>query len=486
MHSARGSSSTGRSRAALSLATALLIATSVPLPSTADGTFLVQILALSERVELALYYAKTALLAPNSRETDVYVDEIRRLVLAAEGGQDQSVSIADSAERLLASSDDVATDPRTQAEIEASLESVRAYAERIVEDVAALPRTSAVARTDALRRIHAYLLAARGGIPFALPGLADVLASLPNAERTASPGDSLQDHIDRLLPGGTLHLAAGTYALTEGLVIDKSMTLRAAPDAGGAVRLAMGIGSTSAVISVAARTPDPLWVRILGVTVRGGAVGVAIGESGGVVSQTPVTVTIDTASIVDSGGIGVRVASGSADLIACDVAGHREHGLVIPWTGEARLSNCTVTGNGTAELLALGYRTSGGVDVAGEGKVELRGCRVASNLGTGLRVADRATAALDSTEIADNAQDGIQAGGASAIHLRGCVIHRNRGFGLRLLSPACVVEGEPTLGVPFTGDVTGNSNAIPDSTAVDGNEGGDVCPSTFALPVAGD
>ena len=443
--------------------------------SASESPFLIRLLDLYEQVELSLYYAKAALLVPGS--DTAYVDEFERLILTLEGPSDASGTIAERALGLLSSVGNLAVDARMQAEIASALGTVHAYAERTVAEIAVLP-AEGTQRTAALRRIHGYLVSMHGGIPFALPGLADILASLPNAERTAAPNDDLQVHIDALLPGGTLLLKAGTYVLLEGLVLDKSMTVRAAPGAEGGVILTMTAAGT-AIVSVAPTAAARVHLRDL--TLRGGAVGIAIGEVDSIVSHAPLEVMVDTVAILDGGRTAVRLAWGTAEFTDCTLQGFGEYGLLVPWSGNALFTGCIIANNGSEEIVALGHRTSGGIDVGGTAAVEFRACRITDNVGTGLRLADQAAAALFDTKVTGNVCDGILAVDASSLHLEACTIEGNGRFGVRFASPDCTIEGEGRPASAFAGAVTGGSNAISDLAAPNGNARGAVCPASYGF-----
>ena len=455
------------------LATLLGIAVSA---SASESPFLIRLLDLYEQVELSLYYAKAALLVPGS--DTAYVGELERLILTPEITSDDPGTLAGRTADLLTSVGNLAVDARMRAEIASALETVRAYAERTVAEIAVLP-TEGSPRTAALRRIHGYLVSMHGGIPFALPGLTGILARLPNAERRAVPDDNLQEHIDALLPGGTLLLGAGTYALSEGLVLDRSMTVRAAPGAENAVILTMDAGGGGAVVSIASTAAASVHLRDL--TLRGGAIGIAIGEVDGIVTHAPLEVVLDTVSILDGGRAAVRLAWGEVELVDCTLQGFGEYGLLVPWSGSAQLTRCVVADNGSEEIVALGHRTCGGIDVRGVGSIELHACRVANNAGTGLRLADRAAAALFDTELRGNVYDGILALDAASLHLETCTIAGNGGFGARFDSPACAIEGEGRPTATFSGTVTGGSNAIADLAVTIANARGAVCPALYSF-----
>jgi len=254
------------------------------------------------------------------------------------------------------------------------------------------------------------------------------------------------------------------------------MTMRAAPNSAGPWHLVV---DEDAPAAISISSYHPALVNLQDVTIRGGTVGVAIGEIAGIVSHAPVAVVLRDVSILDSHRNGVRVATGSAELIDCIIAGHGEHGLIIPSSGDARLSLCTVSNNGATEIVALGYKTSGGIDVSGSGSIELRACRIEDNVGTGLRIGDRATASVSESAIIDNVEDGILARGHASLHLESCVMDGNGGFGVRFVSATCVNGTEPSPTNPFVGLVTGTGNTIPDNSNAGGNERGSICPESF-------
>jgi len=459
------------SRARVTLVLILTVAFAVSAPAS-EGPFLTQLLAVSERVELALYFSKAALLASEAPAVAAYVAELRNLILGTDEPAKQTSALPEAVERLLEAADDVSLDDQARAELASSIGTILAYADRVAETAEALTQQGED-RASVLRTIHAYLAAMHGGIPFALTGLSDVLTSLPNAERTAVPGDDLQSEIDRLLPGGTLLLEAGTYTLSQGMIIDRSMTVRAAPGAAGAVELVIADDASTGISIYAS---DPVRVVIHDIIVRGGGAGLAVGEVGGIVSHAPSEVVLDHVSILDGRRYGLRVASGRVDLVDCVLAGHGEHGLVIPWSGSARLFRCSVERNGSEENVALSHRTSGGIDIAGVGAIELRSCHVVDNLGTGVRISDNASATLVASELAGNAEDGVLACGDATLHLERCIVGGNRGFGIRFASEACRVALEPAPTDPFAGHVTGSSNEI----SAD-NVRGAICPATYTF-----
>jgi hypothetical protein len=478
---------TGPARALRTLLVVLSISAPLLGASATDDTFLLRIQALTERVELAMYYAKAALLAVDTPVADVYTDEMTKLLIAAESEGFEAVSFTDDVVEALAALEGVRVDKQTRALIANSLESVLDYARLVMMELDAI-RTErsegGVASTEAVRRILAYLSAARGGIPFGLPGLVDVRALLPNAERTAKPGDSLQEHIDDLSPGGVLHLESGTYSLAEGLVIDKSMTLQAAARATEPIQLVMQEDGTSAVISITAATPHPIRVELRDLTISAGPVGISIGEVSGVVSRGPVDVTLEAITVLDCSRSGVRVGSGAVRLVDCRLAGNGEYGLIIPWTGTADLSSCAIVANGTAELLAMDYRATGGVHVTGEGEIALHSCTVAENIGPGLWAAGAATLALVSTSIRGNDGDGVLVWDRVSLHVQDCSIKGNQGFGILLLAEECAASPGAAGVHRFEGEVAGSGNVIPNDTSEDGNRRGAVCPSTYGFLIA--
>jgi hypothetical protein len=78
---------------------------------------------------------------------------------------------------------------------------------------------------DPLRALHAHLVVARGGpesvVP--IPGLKRLLELFPPMVIWVSPGESIQDAIDRIPEGGTIHLEPGEYRET--IDITKSLTI---------------------------------------------------------------------------------------------------------------------------------------------------------------------------------------------------------------------------------------------------------------------
>lgn len=454
-----------------------------------DSPFLVQLQDLIDTVELAMYYAKAALLAADPQGFDIYLDEMME-TLCPTGDETRGTGpLEDRAAELLVSVEAVPMDRQDQADVAVALQSISAFADLVqagMESLRSAPSEGSAERVHAVRRVAAYLAAARGGIPFAPPGLVDVRALLPNAERTAHPGDSLQEHADLLLPGGILYLEPGTYELPDGLVIEKSITLQPVSGSSDPVLIALRGGAEDAVLSIGAPTRQPIRVNIRGLTLRGGRDGVSVGQVDGTVSSGSVDVRLEGVSVLDCGRSGVRLGSGEVQLIDCLLAGNHEFGLVIPWTGTARLTACTISDNGTADIRALGYQPTGGIHVTGNGSIDLGSCTVMDNTGPGLWAADAATVSVHSTRIHGNVGDGILVWDRATVTVRDCTLSANQGFGILLLGEDCPSQPDAVALHRFEGEIHGARNRIPAGAAEDGNQRGAVCPSTYGFLVDGE
>jgi len=448
----------------------------------ADGPFLVQLQDLIDTVELAMYYAKAALLAADPQGFDTYFDEMMEVLSAAGDPSQGGAALEDRAAKLLLSAEAVPMNRQDRAEATAALESVSAFAELIqveIENLRSAPSGGREEHVRAVRTVVAYLSAARGGTPFAPPGLVDVRALLPNAERTARPTDALQEHVDLLLPGGILYLEPGTYELPNGLVLEKSITLQPVSGSSAPVFIALREGTEDAVLSISTPTSQPIRVSIRGVTVRNGRDGISVGHVVGVVSTGAVDVRLEDVSVLDCARSGVRLGSGELQLIDCRLEGNHEYGLLVPWTGTARLTGCTISGNGTNEIRTLGYQPTGGVHVTGNGSIDLRSCTVMDNIGPGLWAADAANVSAHSTRIHGNTGDGILVWDKASVTVRDCTIAANQGFGILLLGSDCAPQSDAAALHYFEGEIQGSGNTIPASSAEEGNQLGAVCPSTY-------
>ena len=450
----------------------------------ADGPFLVQLQDLIDAVELAMYYAKAALLAADPQGFDPYFDEMMEALGPAGDPSQGGAALGDRAAELLLSAEAVPMNRQHRAEATAALESISAFAQMIqveLENLRSDPSGSGAERVCAVRRIVAYLSAARGGIPFAPPGLIDVRALLPNAERTARPADSLQEHVDLLLPGGILYLEPGAYELPDGLAIEKSITLQPVSGSSDPVSIGLRGEAEDAVLSIGAPTSQPIRISIRGLTVRGGRDGISVGQVAGVVSSGAVDVRLEDVSVLDCARSGVRLASGELQLIDCRLQGNHEYGLVVPWTGTARLTDCTISGNGAGEIRALGYQPTGGIHVTGNGSIDLRSCTIMDNTGPGLWAADAATVSAHSAHIHGNTGDGILVWDKASVTVRDCTLAANQGFGILLLDSDCAPQSDDAALHRFEGEVRGSGNTIPASSAEDGNQRGAVCPSAYGF-----
>lgn len=176
---------------------------------------------------------------------------------------------------------------------------------------------------------------------------------------------------------------------------------------------------------------------------------------------------------VESAGVGDAVVveeQARALLEGCEVADALT-GVVVRQEAEATLRACVVSACPAAGVQVLttglavldGSRVElcgqTGIDVGGGGRLRMRLGAVRGGHGVGLLVREQADAAVESTEIADNAGHGVDVAG-SQVRLVGCTIRGNGGRGIWAREGATVVVEQGTL----TGNARGQQLADRTST----------------------
>ncbi|MGV8039290.1 MAG: protein kinase [Thermoanaerobaculaceae bacterium] len=171
---------------------------------------------------------------------------------------------------------------------------------------------------------------------------------------------------------------------------------------------------------------------------------------------------------VESAGVGDAVVvegQARALLEGCQVTDALS-GVVVRQEAEATLRACVVSAfpaagvqvltRGLAVLDGTSVELCGqtGIDVGGGGRLRMRLGAVRGGHGVGLLVREQADAAVESTEIADNAGHGVEVVGAQAT-LVGCTIRGNGGRGIWAREGASVVVEQGTL----TGNARGQQLA---------------------------
>ncbi|WP_129838255.1 right-handed parallel beta-helix repeat-containing protein [Streptomyces sp. RFCAC02] len=205
--------------------------------------------------------------------------------------------------------------------------------------------------------------------------------------------------------GDVLVLAPGTYR--ENLVIEQSVTLRGpADDRDGPARIAPldgvpltvrgsatvrhlrieGQDTTAPAVLVENSMPELIGLRVhtasaSGMEVRAGA-----------------RPTVRQCSVSNPTGTGVSVGDGAGGLFEeCEIAESGQPGVAVRGAAHLRLERCTVR------------RARGaGLSVTGDGSaVDAVHCRIEDVRGTGVRLAERATAHLTECRVAETTGDGV-------------------------------------------------------------------------------
>jgi hypothetical protein len=256
------------------------------------------------------------------------------------------------------------------------------------------------------RRAHAALLAAQGhGGQGLVPGLRAMVDAVGSDRAIVRVGESIQEAIDRLEPGGTILLEPGVYH--ESIVIDRSLTILGAS-------FEQGLGPVSLVTVIegsptrcqvqidagldeSAETPqERLNVVIEGTKFQGGLTGIEVGAGASVI-LTDVTVSGEVAGIVATGDAVVKAESSkiwwadtgvlisedaACELTRCRI--ERNSGSDAPSAAVFALGNaclllddCDIVQNDTVDLLLLDSVHA-----------EIRDCRIEGNRG-GLAVMHR-------------------------------------------------------------------------------------------------
>ncbi len=149
----------------------------------------------------------------------------------------------------------------------------------------------------------------------------------PSSTVQLAPGDDVAAAVASASAGTTLHLAAGTYALPQGLVVDKDLTFEG--DTGGGVSLVSDAAKTTAVQSVPTRGAPV-------VTVTGGTF-TASDVSFTYTGSLPADVLVVSAGALDLQRVGVEGGVGGAFGVGNGVA-------LAPGT-TATIRDSTLSGN---------------------------------------------------------------------------------------------------------------------------------------------
>ena len=310
-------------------------------------------------------------------------------------------------------------------------------ASRAVQRVAGIQgdtEDARAARSDAFRSAYAHLVVVRGSVgdPHLVNGFRVIAELLPPLVVWISPGESIQEAIDRLPKGGVIHLAPGVYE--EILTIDKSVTL---VGSGQGATILQGV---SWRISVLVAAEVPIDVAILDLTLSGG--------QGGFLIAGAAQVALDSVEFL-SVGAGVHV-------------------------GE------------TASVVATACRFEGcpaAVSLSNTSHGELRnGCRIEDtpegSLWTVI-VNNSSSLVVSDCTIENNATNGIFLQGDVSLHITDSVIQNNDGYGIGFCHPFPGLQMEEERDEPYDGTVTGGGNIIPGADEENPNLRGAFCPDSL-------
>ncbi|MDB1089328.1 right-handed parallel beta-helix repeat-containing protein [Streptomyces sp. ACA25] len=244
--------------------------------------------------------------------------------------------------------------------------------------------------------------------------------------------DSVTEALSAAADGDVLVLSPGVYR--ENLVIEQSVVVRGPEDAGeGAARIAPADGVPLTVRSSA--TVEQLRIEGQDVAVPAVLIENSSPELAGIrvhtSSATGIEVrgdarpTVRRSTVDNPAGTGIGVAGGAGGLFEeCEVTAAGQPGIAVRGPARLRLERCRVR-------RAVGA----GLAVTGEGStVDAVGCEISGIKGTGVQLADRATAHLSDCRVSGTSGDGITMDTDSVLTLTDSEVHDIPENGLDLRS----------------------------------------------------
>ena len=441
----------------------------------AAGTVLEQTEELRSGTEVAMFLAKSALLSPNQTDLALHASELINLLQGRTDTPAPTAGMIEIAEAIDAELASMERDGTAPLEAVTSSTLIVTFLHRALEHAQLVLSSSGNDAVEAMQRVYANLLAAYGldDSQFSIPGISALPSLLPNVTVVVEVGDSIQDAIDLVLPGGTIYLAAGTHVLDSYLGIYKSLSMQPLPDTEGTVIL-RSTGTTTwnfGIIIGESEDEAPFSVSISNLEIIRAGNGIAVDAS-------EVSVELQNLSIHDCSRAGVSVTSGTVRIVGCAIRENGSYGIALNGTADVELVRTSLIGNGTRAAQAASTLATGAyiVDAA---KLSMSAATIQSNYGPGVLVQDEAELVLTSSLVSDNRGDGLLASDATTLHIAGTGFLRNEGAGIHFQSPACPIEAPLFVGSEFTGRVTGSSNRSFDASAADGNLSGGICPSGY-------
>lgn len=399
------------------------------------------------------------------------------LDLLADPSSEGSVGITQQASDVAASIGKSAFLPLTELDFANTISSVMIYLSLAEAAAIAAPDADDVLLRELARQAYAYLLAALGNdnSGFGLAGIRQMIEWLPDSAIWISPTNSIQDAVDRLLPGGTIYFAPGTYELSSSLMIGKTLTLTK-DDAVAEDMLLLG-PSTGSSIYVGNDTPEiTIEVHIRNLSIHGGANGIVVGLSEDVRWGSNTLLTLDTVVLSNCLKSGLVVVSSDANLQHCEIRDNREFGILILLGGAVTLDGCIVSENGTPGMAAVAYCQTAGIHAPDRAVLSVVNSVIEANEGAGIHVEDQVLLILSRNQIIGNGTDGVLVWDQATVHIEDNEILNNLQLGIRFSDPSCPQETDASKLHPFTGSVIGWDNLIPARNEAAGNAAGSICP----------
>lgn len=259
--------------------------------------------------------------------------------------------------------------------------------------------------------------------PLSLQFLTDPAPS----ELTVSPGQSIQVAIDSVADGGTINIEDGEYR--EPLNINKSVRLIAASEASAdqsdSVTFRGEMGDT--LISI--ESSDVIEVEIRGVSIRGGAMGIAVQES--------VAVSLDGMTFSELGTALYVTYGGNVQVDNCTFSDNTS-AVRAYWSSICELSSCVIERCLTPEAIPA---VQAAISISCS-DLTLEKCIIRDNQGSGVR---------------------LGGGEASKLHMTNCDLSENA-IGLELVHGGCNPGESDWAGTPRGsyeyGTISGWSNSF--------------------------
>ena len=444
----------------------------------AQENLLLQLKDLQSAAELALYFANATVLAPT--ESDARINLQAMLDMFSEPDPDQQpaqLGLIRLATDVAIALEQLEFLPHTELDFSNAISSVRIYLLLTEEaGINAETEDDETLRASA-RRAYAYLLAALGSDEsgLGLAGIRQMIQWLPDSAIWVSPNDSIQDAIDRVLPGGTIHLAPGTYTLSSSLMVGKPLTLTKNTAKTGSVLL-VGPDEGASIYVGNDTSEGTIEVSICNLSIRGGTNGIVVGLLRDIRWGDSTKLSLTQVVISNCLKSGVTIVSSNAVLHDCQIRGNGEFGILVPLDGEIEISGCKVAENGTPELAATAYQKTAGIHAPGRAILSIADSTIEANADSGIHVGSAVQLDLKRSRVIDNGGDGLLVWDHASVHIEECEFLNNIQMGIRFSDLSCHQSGDSSVGHSFIGTVSGWSNLIPDRSEINGNEAGSICP----------